>query len=124
MNDSLSTIGFNNHIYEMLILSALKIKDCCSYEIHKKILEYSNNKLDISPNAVYTVIYKLHKSGMLTEHKKEYKNRTRLYYHITPAGEGHLNRLLHYYWVNTTLINMVLCKLEKEYDENKPQSII
>lgn len=108
----------------MLILSALKIKDCCSYEIYKKILEHSDNKLDISPNAIYTRIYKLHKSGMLTEHKKEYKNRTRLYYHITPAGEIYLNRLLHSFSVNITVINRALYKLEKEYDENKPQSII
>ena len=117
MNDLYSKTGFNNHIYEMLILSVLKTKDCYSYEVYKILLDYSDDKLKITPSAIYARIYKLSNSGMLTEYEKEHGKRERLYYHMTPAGEIHLNRLLHTYWVNITLVNSVLYKFEKEYNK-------
>ena len=47
-------------ITDFLVLSILKIKgDCYAYEISKYITSESNKLLSISPNTIYTVMYKL-----------------------------------------------------------------
>ena len=71
-------------ITDFLVLSILKIKgDCYAYEISKYITSESNKLLSISPNTIYTVMYKLENEHMISEYSVLVgKKRTRVYYHI------------------------------------------
>ena len=56
-------------ITDFLVLSILKIKgDCYAYEISKYITSESNKLLSISPNTIYTVMYKLENEHMISEY--------------------------------------------------------
>ena len=53
-------------ITDLLVLTILKNKgDCYAYEISKYITNESNELLSISPNTIYTVMYKLENEHMI-----------------------------------------------------------
>ena len=86
-------------ITDLLVLTILKNKgDCYAYEISKYITNESNELLSISPNTIYTVMYKLENEHMIAEYSVlAGKKRTRIYYHIESAGETYLEELQHDY---------------------------
>lgn len=86
-------------ITDLLVLTILKNKgDCYAYEISKYITNKSNELLSISPNTIYTVMYKLENEHMISEYSVlAGKKRTRIYYHIESAGETYLEELQHDY---------------------------
>ena len=79
-------------ITDFLVLAILKSKgDCYAYEISKYITSESNELLSISPNTIYTVMYKLENEQMISEYSVLVgKKRTRIYYHIESDGEAYL----------------------------------
>lgn len=79
---------------DLLVLSILNKKDSYAYEISKTILNNSDGLLDISINSVYTVLYKLEKENLASEYTTLVgKKRTRVYYHLEPAGKEYFNLL-------------------------------
>lgn len=81
-------------VTDLLVLSILDSKDNYAYEISKYIASQSNSLLSMSMNTVYTVIYKLESKDMVSEYTKLVgKKRTRVYYHLEPAGKEYLERL-------------------------------
>ncbi|MBQ7505273.1 MAG: PadR family transcriptional regulator [Ruminococcus sp.] len=107
-------IAINTSIYEMLILFFLQSKDCYGYDIYKMLKAGFNNKLNISSNRVYSIIYELRKSGIISEYTKPYGKRARhVYYHLNPIGEVVLNRLLNSYSITINHINSIIYKPDK-----------
>lgn len=86
-------------ITDLLVLAILKEKgDSYVYEITKYIIHQSNGLLQISHNTIYTVMYKLENEKLISEYAKLVgKKRTRVYYHIEPAGIKYLEELLENY---------------------------
>ena len=82
-------------ITDLLVLEILNEKgDSYVYEITKYITSSSKDLLTISHNTIYTVMYKLEEEKMISEYSKLVgKKRTRVYYHIEPAGKEYLNDL-------------------------------
>lgn len=86
-------------ITDLLVLRILKEKgDTYAYEICKYVNNTSQERLTISANTIYTVVYKLENENMVSEYSKLVgKKRTRVYYHLEPAGETYLKQLLEDY---------------------------
>ncbi|MCR5793134.1 MAG: PadR family transcriptional regulator [Lachnospiraceae bacterium] len=89
-------------ITDLLVLSILKeMGDSYVYEICKFITNESDELLSISPNTIYTVMYKLEEEKKISEYSKLVgKKRTRVYYHIEQPGVEYLEEL------KTTYSNM------------------
>ena len=90
--------NFFSGITDMIILYFLRQKDCYGYEMTKAVSELSEGLLNISINTIYTSIYKMENDGLISEYSKLVgKRRTRVYYHLEPAGIAHLEKLLSAY---------------------------
>ena len=97
-------------ITDLLVLSILNKQDSYVYEISKTISNNSNGLLTISHNTIYTATYKLEEANMISEYSKLVgKKRTRVYYHLEPAGKEHLKKLSEEY---SNMTNGVLNILE------------
>lgn len=83
--------------FDMLILSLLKQRDCCGYEITNSIKELSDGVIDIKEGSLYPSLYKMVDKGYISS-KDEYVNRKlRVYYHIEDAGKEYLEQLIKEY---------------------------
>lgn len=103
---------FINGITELLILSVLESHDSYVYEMVKSITEFSGGLLNISQNTIYTATYKLENEEKISEYSKLVgRKRTRVYYHIEPAGIEYLKELLNNYKNTTDGIQKVLAVL-------------
>lgn len=102
-------------ITDFLVLAILKSKgDCYAYEISKYITSESNELLSISPNTIYTVMYKLENEQMISEYSVLVgKKRTRIYYHIESDGETYLKELQHDYENMISGMSAIFDSLEK-----------
>lgn len=102
-------------ITDFLVLAILKNKgDCYAYEISKYITSESNELLSISPNTIYTVMYKLENEQMISEYSVLVgKKRIRIYYHIESDGEAYLKELQHDYENMISGMSAIFDSLEK-----------
>ena len=102
-------------ITDLLVLLILKEKgDSYVYEICKYITENSNELLAIPHNTVYTVMYKLEMENMISEYSKLVgRKRTRVYYHLEPAGEAYLDELLANYRNMSNGFDLILEHLKR-----------
>lgn len=83
--------------FDMLILSLLKQRDCCGYEITNSIKDLSDGVIDIKEGSLYPSLYKMVDKGYISS-KDEYVNRKlRVYYHIEDAGKEYLEQLIKEY---------------------------
>ena len=116
-----SSNNFFSGITDMLILYFLKQKDCYGYEMTKAVSELSEGLLSISINTIYTSIYKMENDGLISEYSKLVgKRRTRVYYHLEPAGIAHLEKLLASYQAMVAGVDKITSKalLEVNWDDN------
>lgn len=85
---------FFSGISELIILAILNDHDSYVYDIVKYIRKGSKGCLSISQNTIYAVTYKLLAEGKITEYSKLVgKRRTRVYYHLEPAGVSYYEQL-------------------------------
>lgn len=90
--------SFMTGVTDMLFLSMLARQDCYVYEITRSVEAQSGGLLVISPNTIYTSAYKLEQEGMISEYSRLVgKKRTRVYYHLEPAGRERLALLTRQY---------------------------
>ncbi len=107
-------------ITDLLVLAILDAKDSYVYEITKTIQNNSNNLLSISQNTVYTATYKLEAEMMISEYSKLVgKKRTRIYYHLEPAGKEYLEQLLCTYHDMTSGVQNILNTLQQGSDTDE-----
>ncbi|MCI9447650.1 MAG: PadR family transcriptional regulator [Lachnospiraceae bacterium] len=99
--------NLQNCLGEMLILFLLKQKPMYTYEIGQEISRISNGTFNYK--SLYPYIYRLKNAGCIEEKSKEVeKNRTRIYFHITDYGQGHLVNIKKKYRELTTAANIIL----------------
>ncbi len=117
--EDMSKNYFMSGITDLLILAILDKGDRYMYEIVKCISDFSNGKLDISQNTIYTVAYKLGDDGKISEYSKLVgKRRTRVYYHLEPKGKEYLNELMENYTAITDGVTNLLKTLNEGDDTN------
>ncbi len=56
------------------------------YEISQKVSELSNDQIELTYGALYPILYKLEKEGVLTTTSEIVDNRVRKYYTLTKEG--------------------------------------
>lgn len=101
-------------VTDLLVLFILDRQDSYVYDITKTISRESEGLLSISQNTIYTAVYKLEEAGMISEYSKLVgRKRTRVYYHLEPAGKEHLTKLSENY---SNITNGVLNILNRQGD--------
>ncbi len=58
------------------------------YDITRKVEEITNGKIKLTYGALYPVLHKLEVDGAVITEAENYNNRTRIYYKLTPKGNG------------------------------------
>ena len=58
------------------------------YEITRKVEEITKGKIVLTYGALYPVLHKLEKEGVLHVESENYNNRMRVYYKLTPKGHS------------------------------------
>lgn len=81
----------------MLVLYLLRQKDMYGYQLTQTLEERSEGKLRLIENSLYGTVYRLQREGYISSRKEENVARPRVFYHLEPAGEVYLARLLKEY---------------------------
>ena len=81
---------------------------------------FSDGKLNISLNTLYTVIYKFEEEGYISEYRVfAGKKRMRVYYRLQPSGHERLRFLINEYSKLTDAVKTVFDNIDiKEDDTN------
>ncbi len=70
-----------------IVLKLLSEQDqMYGYEISQKVSELSNDQIELTYGALYPILYKLEKEGILTTTSEIVDNRARKYYTLTKEG--------------------------------------
>lgn len=103
---------------EMLCLSLLRERDMYCYEMAQAISERSGGLLNLAEAALYMSMYKLQDKKYISDRRESVgtlRPRTRVYYHLEPAGEAYLQTLIDEYTRTAAGIQSFLdCTLPKE----------
>lgn len=86
----------NNSFYkmDMLILSALKIKDCYGYEMVKIIYDLSKGLVKIKEGTMYPILYALLKKEYISSYEVTVDRKIRVYYHLEESGKLYLKEII------------------------------
>lgn len=74
-------------LLDACVLGVIDKEDTYGYDLTQKI----GANLNISESALYPVLRRLSKEGLLTTYDKQFDGRNRKYYQITPEGVQRLN---------------------------------
>ena len=58
------------------------------YDITRKVEDLTEGKINLSYGALYPVLYKLERDGILITESENFNNRIRIYYSLTPKGDS------------------------------------
>lgn len=58
------------------------------YEITQRVSELSAGKIKLTYGALYPILHKLEKDGIVTTESEIVNNRNRIYYFLTPKGNS------------------------------------
>ena len=83
---------------ELLVLSLLDKQDMYGYEICRTITEKSDRQFIVLEGSLYTILYRLGQKGYISDRKELVgTRRTRVYYHLEPAGKEYYEEFLNEY---------------------------
>jgi PadR family transcriptional regulator, regulatory protein PadR len=58
------------------------------YDITRKVEDLTERKINLTYGALYPVLYKLERDGILIAESENFNNRIRIYYSLTPKGDS------------------------------------
>ena len=102
------TTNFKRGATEMLLLSLLLDGERYAYELSKALKRASQGLFDIQGPSLYTALYRMEQKGFLSTREQPIGGRIRVYYHLLPAGEEYLKRLIAEYHSVSKGIQLVL----------------
>ncbi len=109
INISQQQDNFKRGTAEMLILHLLQNEDLYGYQIVKTFKEKSNGTYILSEATLYLVLYRLLKSGYISDYEKTVGlRRKRRYYHIEQKGQLYYKNVLEDYLAITESISKIL----------------
>lgn len=90
--------NYRRGIAPLVILSLLKREDMYGYQIVQEMSRQSGERLMMQEGSLYPVLYRLQEQGYISDRKVLVgKRMSRIYYHLEPAGEAHLQALIEEY---------------------------
>lgn len=98
----------------MLVLFLLREKDMYGYQITQSLEEQSDGRLHLIENSLYGALYRLQREKYISSRREENVARSRVFYHLEPAGEEYLERLLREYRSISAGIQLVIGSTEEE----------
>lgn len=117
--------GLKFSTVELLLLSLLKDEDKYGYQLTQEIASKSGNIFHLKEGSMYPVLYKLIDKGLISDHaEKVGVRRTRIYYHLEPAGEAYFQKLKSDYAKITRAITNVVNNLEINIIEDEEENSI
>lgn len=109
--------NFKRGTAEMVVLALLSAREQYAYELTKSLKKISRSLFDLQGPALYTVLYRLQEKGFVSTRDEKIGRRTRVYYHLLPAGKDYLERITNEYKSVTEGIAEVLdATVKKEGD--------
>lgn len=79
---------------ELMLLTLLKEGDKYGYELSQKLEERSDGLFTIKETTMYPTLYRLQSKGLISDRQEKVGiRRTRVYYHLEPAGEAYLKEI-------------------------------
>lgn len=86
---------FRRGIMSLVILALLRKEDMYGYQLVQQTTAVSGGRIITQEGSLYPVLYKLLDQGLISDRKIQVgKRMTRVYYHLEPAGEKHLQELI------------------------------
>lgn len=58
------------------------------YDITHKVEDLTEGKIKLTYGALYPILYKLERDGVLITESENFNNRIRIYYSLTPKGDS------------------------------------
>ncbi len=111
-----SQVSFRRGVMSLVILALLKREDMYGYQLVQETEKSSGGKLTTQEGSLYPVLYRLLDQGYISDRRVLVgKRMTRIYYHLEPAGENHLNELIQEY---TEITQGVFRIVQMEETEN------
>lgn len=106
--------SFRRGVMALVILSLLKKEDMYGYQLVQETIRSSGGRIATQEGSLYPVLYKLLDQGLISDRKVQVgKRMTRIYYHLEPAGEKRLEKLVQEYEQITQGIHMILEESEQ-----------
>ncbi len=105
--------SFKTGSLEMLVLALLRSGDKYGYEISHLIGERGSSVIAVPEGSLYPTFYRLEREGSISSRKELVgARRTRVYYHLEPAGEERLAKLIAEYKIVSQSIQNILDGLD------------
>ncbi len=110
---------FRRGVHSLVILALLKQEDMYGYQLVQETARRSGGKLVTQEGSLYPVLYRLLDQGLISDRRVIVgKRMTRVYYHLTPAGEARLQELIREYEDTAQgMFRIIHGEGEKEDDE-------
>lgn len=94
---------------EMLILKMLQQSDMYGYQMINEMNALGKGLINIKEGSLYGPLYRLMEKEAISEKKVLVgKRRTRVYYHIEPAGIEYLNTMVDIYTKITAGVDLIM----------------
>ncbi len=115
MPPSNSQNAFRRGVASIALLSLLRKEDMYGYQLVQELAANSDGVLNIQEGSLYPALYKLEEQGFISEKRVRVgKRMTRVYYHLEPAGEEHLDALIQDYEQITFAVKKIIKEGEKK----------
>lgn len=90
--------SFRRGVMSLVILGLLNKEDMYGYQLVQETAKRSGGRITTQEGSLYPVLYKLVDQGLISDRRVQVgKRMTRVYYHLEPAGEKHLEELTREY---------------------------
>ena len=100
---------------EMLILKMLQQNDMYGYQMINEMNALGKGLINIKEGSLYGPLYRLIEKEAISEKKVLVgKRRTRVYYHIEPAGIEYLNTMVDIYTKITAGVDLIMNGSERK----------
>ena len=94
---------------ELMLLTMLKEEDMYGYQMTQTLAERSGGQFIIKEGSMYPTLYRLLGKGLISDYQKKVgARRTRVYYHLEPAGVEYLDKIRKEYFSMCEGIEKVL----------------
>lgn len=105
------TYNISAKLLDACVLGIVQVEDTYGYDLTQKV----GNTIDVSESALYPVLRRLSKDGLLETYDKQFDGRNRKYYRITPEGV-HKLEFFQKEWLSfkTTIGNILEGELQNE----------
>ncbi len=96
--------GVASKLLDACVLGIVGQGDTYGYDLTQRI----GNTVDVSESALYPVLRRLSKEGLLTAYDKAYEGRNRKYYSITEDGIAKLRHYRDQWQIYKNVINEII----------------